>query len=590
MKKTIASLAALLLSAAPALAQNPDIHIRRIESAIAGSVRAKGMTIAAPTLAERMKALKVPGVSIAFFRNGRIEWARGVTKIGGAPVTQDSLFQAGSISKPVAATAALQLVQQGKLSLDTDVNTYLKNWKVPQNKFTATKKVTLRGLVTHTAGLTVHGFPGYASNEAVPTLTQILDGAKPANTAPIRVDTVPGTKWRYSGGGYTVMQQMLIDQTGQSFPDLLQRNILTPAGMTRSTYRQPLPSQRRSEAATPYDADGEPVPGGAHTYPEMAAAGLWTTPSDLARYAIAIQNAYAGKPSSLLSQSMAQQMLARGGKGDYGLGPALGGNAQPWFGHGGVDEGFVANLTAYYKGDGVAIMTNSANGGQLGEEILRTIAQEYNWSDFQPKEIKTVAVASAQLDRYVGSYRLGPLTVTYITSSGDALFMQNSGASRSQILPESQTRWVRADTGDALNFSSVTQGKATKLVVARGGVDEDRPRIDEVAARQVEGDLAARVKAQKPQPGAQEALRRIIESERLGKPDYASLYPGLAGIVRKELPMIQPALARFGPIKSVKFRRVDARGWDVYRTAHAKGEIDWGILLDRNGKIIHLSY
>lgn len=593
MKRTIAGAAALLLGAPPAFAQNADIHIRHIESAIAGSVRAKNMPLAAPSLAERMKALKVPGVSIAFFRNGRIEWARGygVTRIGGAPVTPETLFQAGSISKPVAATAALQLVQQGKLDLDADVNGVLKSWKVPQNKFTATRKVTLRGLVTHTAGLTVHGFPGYASGEAVPSLTQVLDGAKPANTAAIRVDTVPGTKWRYSGGGYTVMQQMLIDRTGRDFPGLLQQMVLAPAGMTRSTYQQPLPPQRRAEAATPYDRFGEAVPGGAHTYPEMAAAGLWTTPSDLARWAIAIQNAYAAKPGSLLSQSMAQQMLKRGGKGDYGLGPALGGgNTKPWFGHGGVDEGFVANLTAYYKGDGVVIMTNSANGGQLIDEIRRTIAQEYGWPDFGPKEIKAAAVAPTLLDRYVGSYRAGPFTVTRITRSGDALFVQNSSGSRSQLLPESTARWVRVDDGTKLTFASGAQGKAEKLTVPRGGVDEDRPRIDEAAARQVESQLAVRVKAQHPLPGAKEILRRTLQLLQQGKPDYAILYPGLAGIIRKELPMLQPVLTRFGPIKSVKFLRVDAKGWDVYKVVHANAEADWSILTDAKGRIVNLSF
>jgi bla regulator protein blaR1 len=235
-------------------------------------------------------------------------------------------------------------------------------------------------------------------------------------------------------------------------------------------------------------------------------------------------------------------------------------------------------------------MTNGANGGRLGNEILRTIAQEYNWPDFQPKEVQTVAVAPSLLDRYVGSYRAGPLTVTHITRSGDALFMQNSGAFRSQILPESQTRWVRADTGDALTFASVAQGKAAKLAVARGGVDEDRPRIDEAAARRVESDLAARIKVQKPQPGAQEALRRTIESEARGKPDYASFYPGLAGIVRKDLPMIQSALKQFGPITSIRFRRVDSKGWDVYRVAHAGVEIDWSILIDAKGRIVNLSF
>ena len=204
-------MAALVSVLTPAWAQtSPDpisveseSHIRAIEAVIAGPVRVTGVDFTPPTLAERMRQLNVPGVSVAFFRDGKIEWARGfgVMAKGGAPVTVDTLFQAGSISKPVSAIAALKLVEAGKLDLDANVNGYLKGWKVPDNAFTQDKKVTLRGLLTHTAGLTVHGFPGYARGEAVPTLTQILDSKRPANTSAIRVDTVPGSKWRYSGGG-----------------------------------------------------------------------------------------------------------------------------------------------------------------------------------------------------------------------------------------------------------------------------------------------------------------------------------------------------------------------------------------------------
>src|SRR5277367_6777677 len=171
-------------------------------------------------LSERMAALHVPGVSIAVIHHGVIEWAQGfgVTRVGGPPVTADTMFQAGSISKPVAAMAALRLVQQGKLSLDADINTYLTSWKLPASPIAAGKPVTLRELLTHTGGTTVHGFPGYAAGEPVPTLVQVLDGVKPANTAAIRVDTAPGTKWNYSGGGFTIMQQAVIDVAKEPFP------------------------------------------------------------------------------------------------------------------------------------------------------------------------------------------------------------------------------------------------------------------------------------------------------------------------------------------------------------------------------------
>jgi CubicO group peptidase (beta-lactamase class C family) len=241
--------------------------------------------------------LHVLGVSITVIHNGEIEWSRGfgVTRVGGPAVTPDTLFQAASISKPVTAMAVLHLVGSGKLDLDADVNQYLKAWKVPTNKFTETSKVTLRELLTHTAGMTVHGFPGYASDSALPTVVQVLNGEKPANTPAILVDTIPGSDWRYSGGGFVVTQVLLQDVTCKAFSTLMHDVVLGPIGMSRSTYEQPLPQNRMAEAAIPYQQDGQPVPGGPHVYPEMAPAGLWTTPSDLARFAIEVQKALAGK-------------------------------------------------------------------------------------------------------------------------------------------------------------------------------------------------------------------------------------------------------------------------------------------------------
>lgn len=243
-----------------------------------------------------MATWHVQGVSVAMSHGGKIEWALGfgVTSIGGAPVTPDTLFQAASISKPVAAVAVLSLVESGKINLDTDVNQYLKRWKVPDNAFTERTKVTMRESLALASGLTVHGFSGYASGEPVPTLLEVLNGEKSANGEVIRVDIKPGTLWRYSGGGYVVAQQLLRDLTGQPFPKLMHDTVLAPIGITHSTYEQPLPKSRMAEIALPYVGDGKPVESGPHTYPEMAPADLWTTPSDLARYALEVQRSLAG--------------------------------------------------------------------------------------------------------------------------------------------------------------------------------------------------------------------------------------------------------------------------------------------------------
>ena len=350
-------------SSAPALSSEAKQHIEKIVACLPAPVRITGEKLTCPTLLERMAELKIPGVSVAVVHDGTIEWAQGfgVQEIAGKPVSPDTLFQAGSISKPIAAMAALHLVQQGKLLLDGDINKELTSWKVPASPDAPGAIVTMRELLTHTAGMTVHGFPGYATGSPVPTLVQVLDGAKPANTGPIRIETAPGTKWNYSGGGYTVMQQVLIDTSHQPFPKLLHGTVLAPMGMMHSTYEQPLPPALAASAAVPYAAKGERIPGGSHTYPEMAAAGLWTTPSDLGKYIIETQLSLQNKANHVLNRDWTQQMLTPG-KGNWGLGVELGGStANPYFTHGGVNEGFQSLFVGYeHHGDGAVVMTNAA--------------------------------------------------------------------------------------------------------------------------------------------------------------------------------------------------------------------------------------
>ncbi|MGA2978484.1 MAG: serine hydrolase domain-containing protein [Terriglobales bacterium] len=325
-----------------------------------------------------MEIYKVPAVSIAEIDNFKIDWAKayGVSEAGGAtPVTTHTLFQAGSISKTVAASGALWLVEHGKLSLDENVNQKLVTWKVPENEFTKDQKVTLRRLQSHSAGLTVHGFPGYAVGEPVPTLVQILNGEKPANTAPIRVDFVPGTKFRYSGGGVTIEQQLIMDVTGKQFPQFMRETVLDKIGMTDSSYEQPLPPERAKLTASGTREDGKIVPGRWHIYPEMAAAGLWTTPTDLAKFGIEIALSKQGKANHVLSEAMTRQMLTPQIE-HVGLSFFLGeGNNPEEFGHGGDDAGFQANLIMFAdSGKGVAVMTNSNSGHALANYVVQSIA------------------------------------------------------------------------------------------------------------------------------------------------------------------------------------------------------------------------
>jgi CubicO group peptidase (beta-lactamase class C family) len=379
----------LILTAAVVLAtvlsnaqQNTSERIHRVETGFPSIPLGDKAEPLELDLRRLMETFKVPGLSLAVIDNYQIAWAKGygVTDIGTAtPVTTKTLFQAGSISKPVAAAGALYLVQKGKLSLDEDVNKKLVTWKVPENEFTKDQKVTLRRLQSHSAGLTVHGFPGYATDKPIPTLVQIFNGEKPANTAPIRVDFVPGTKVRYSGGGVTIEQQLMIDVTGKPFPQFMRETVLEKIGMTDSTYEQPLPPARAILAATGTYSNGKQVRGKWHIYPEMAAAGLWTTPSDLARFAIEIALSKQGKSNRVLSQTTVQEMLKPQIE-HVGLGFFLGNERPDQFGHDGADEGFQALLLMFAdSGQGVAIMGNSDNFLRLTPYLLESISKEYGW-------------------------------------------------------------------------------------------------------------------------------------------------------------------------------------------------------------------
>lgn len=355
-------------------------------------------------ISSQMPKNHVTGLSLAIIEGGKIVRAQGygfADKSLGIKVTPHTLFQAGSISKSVAALGALHLVEAGKLSLDANINTYLTTWKLPENEFTNQKPVTLREILSHTAGITVHGFPGYEAGSPVPTLVQVLNGEKPANTPAIRVDTLPGSIWRYSGGGYTIMQQMILDVTEKAFPDFMQETVLKPFGMTDSSYQQPMPDTRISSAAIGYYSDGAAVKGRWHIYPEMAAAGLWTTPSDLARFAIGVQESFKGTTNAVISQNLTREMLTDQKNGD-GLGLFLQGTGKTLrFTHDGRDECFDASMMAYEQaGQGAVIMINANVEGSFVPHLLEVIAREYQWPgypmsvSYSPIQDKEPAIAA----------------------------------------------------------------------------------------------------------------------------------------------------------------------------------------------------
>ena len=430
-------------------------RIRRLENGLLLPIIVKGEPSQQMKLDDRLQFHKTPAVSIAFINNGQIDWARayGVREAGTTdPVTTETLFQAGSISKAVTAIAVLRLVATGKLKLDEDVNQKLVSWKVPENELTKDKKVTLRRLLSHSAGVNVPSFiPGYTKGEQIPTLMQVLNGTKPALNPPVRVEQVPGSGFSYSGGGYTIVQQLLVDVVGNPFPELMDDLVFRPLKMKNTTFEQePLLKNSDRLLVAGHDTNGQPPPGKWRIFPEMAAAGMWSTPSDLARLAIEIQKAQQGK-SKFLSTATVNEMLTLQA-GNWGLGFSVEGTGTSRrFGHGGDNREFNANLIVHTEsGQGVVIMTNAFRGGRLLGELLRSISCEYEWPDFRPKEKTIVKVDPKVYADYVGQYQFAfsPDYVLTIVAEGDKLITQlkqPTATSRPEVYPESETKFFRRD-------------------------------------------------------------------------------------------------------------------------------------------------
>jgi len=403
--------------------------IRQVENNLAGWVQTgNGDTW---NLAERMKKYNINGVSIAVIHNYQIEWAKGygfADVSENRTVTESTLFQAASISKSLNGVGVLKLAQDRKLDLNADINKYLVTWKFPYDEKSNNKKITIVNLLSHTAGLTIHGFPGYAKGEVLPSLPQILDGQNPANTKAVRSFEEPGKSVSYSGGGITISQLIVMDVTHQPYDIFMQKNVLDPLGMTASSYTQPPASSKEEIHATGYRADGTEVPGKYHIYPEQAAAGLWTNPADLCKYIIETQLSYKGESSKVLTPEMTRLRLTPILE-DAALGVFVNSRvtgSYKYFNHNGGNEGFQCTAVGCRDdGNGVVIMTNSDNGSLVYEEIVNSVATVYKWKDYYLPEIKKVVqVDSTLLDQYIGKYKLNDLNI--ILKKGDNGLLLNA--------------------------------------------------------------------------------------------------------------------------------------------------------------------
>lgn len=391
-RSTLISLA-FLAGCATADAPPPanDAHGAAIEAALP-EIPLTGEAPLRLTLNQWMDALAIPGVSIAVIDDYEVVWARGFGEADAnthAPMTPDTMLQAGSIAKPLTAMAALRMVEQGRLSLDSDINGSLTSWRVADNEFTAQERVTLRRLLSHTSGVTPGGFDGYEPGADLPSIQQVLNGEAPANSQAAQVLATPGTVMAYSGPAYTIVQLALTEQGNEPFPELMRESIFAPLNMRSSTYEQPLPARFERRAASGHTFGGGVVSGRWRVHPEMAAAGLWTTPTDLAQIAIEVAQARRGESSRVLSQEMAERMLTEE-RDSSALGWMLGsGNGMFW--HNGGTQGYRASMRMYSDtGDGFVFLSNSDNGHDMVFALTNAVAAHWNWPDYQPRFLSPI--------------------------------------------------------------------------------------------------------------------------------------------------------------------------------------------------------
>ena len=451
------------LSAATAQQPYPKAvkeQIARVETNLSGGMVIDGKTY---TLSERMKHYNVSGLSVAVIDNGQIVWAKGygyADKKENRKVTPNTLFEPGSISKSLNAVGILYLAQQGKLDLYQDINQYLVNWKFPYDTLSHGKKITTAQLLSHTAGLGVHGFPGYRRDSVIPAVTDILDGRAPSNTEAVRSVEEPGTGPRYSGGGILITQQMLRDLTKQPYEQYMYEHVLRPLGMNNSSYSQPPAVNQRKNLATGYKSNGNEVPGKYFVYPEKAAAGLWTTPTDICKYILEMQQAYQGKSSKVLNQEMVKLHVTPY-KNDVAMGTFIQNrNGEKYFDHTASNEGFsglfIGGLT---NGKGAAIFVNS-DDATIAFELVNSIAIAYNWGGFKkPEQITTVPVNDTITSKYIGEYILDGF-FSEITKEKDGLYLWTDGIS-SKMYFTSSTGFRNLELGGTKTFTFDSAGTVT---------------------------------------------------------------------------------------------------------------------------------
>ena len=456
----------------PVYSKEIEAKIKQVENNLSGQLHIQD-SVNTLNLLQRMTDNGIFGVSIAVIHNYKLEWARGygtadISKQ--TPVTAQTLFQAASISKSLNGVGLLKLAQDKKINLYADINTYLTSWKFPYDTVSHGKKISVANLLSHTAGLTVHGFAGYAKTDTLPSILQILNGEKPANSSPIRSHEEPGKRSDYSGGGITISQLIVTDVTHQPYDEYMWKQVLKPMGMLSSSYKQPPAKDKEKWLATGYYGNGKPVEGNYHIHPEEAAAGLWTNPADLAAYIIETQLCLQGKSSKVLNSEMTKLRLTPYIDSNVALGAYIMQKGDRYFNHNGANIGFRCQ---YYgsmnTGNGVVVMVNSDNGRIL-DEIVNSVATVYGWKDFfTPKVRKAIAVTTNMSDAYTGRYVLGKDTVNISFDKKPMLIVNNK-----EFYPiyfSSEQDFFAPDLPFDLRFEKNAAGKVKDIYFKNHGME-----------------------------------------------------------------------------------------------------------------------
>jgi CubicO group peptidase (beta-lactamase class C family) len=477
-RPNFAVLLALTTAIAGAQSQSAvDEQIARVEQGLLPPAVLKGQTGRRASIAERMAYHGIPGMSLAVIEDGRLAWARAYGargRDGQGAVTPDTIFQAASLSKSVTALGAMLLVQQERLKLDSDVRALLPSWKPGE-------KITLRQLLSHTAGLTVSGVSGYAPGAPLPTVTQILNGQPPATNEPVRVVMRPGTKVQYSGGGYVAVQQLVIAATELSLDEYFRKAVFEPLAMNHSFFEQPLSKDHASAAAIGHQRGGSTVPGNWMVYPELGPAGLWTTPSDLARLVLEVQDAAGDRPSLLLKPESAREMLT-GRMENAGLGFFLTGpnGSSRRFMHSGRNPGFDAMLVAYKNGrQGAVVMINRNNNGGFIQEVLESVAREYRWPDYisQSPQQEYEPVPPPVQRSCVGVYEAAERPRLTVIFEDDKLFARAGEDPWFRLYPASASEFFEIDNATRWTFVNGPDGKVREVIARSGNNEVHRRRV-----------------------------------------------------------------------------------------------------------------